>query len=306
MKIAYSAYELELIKPFNGIKSRRGALLKVHFNKDLVGYADCHPWTEFSDEPLEKQLSLLKKNELTPLTKQSLHFAELDAKARSNKVNLLENLKIPPSNYLITDINISNEKLSQAMEDGFTTFKVKVGSNLDKELQFLKEQIPENATLRLDFNLKLTKEPFKQIIPQLKNLNIEYIEDPFSFDETTWKEIQQSDGLNLACDFEHVKAIDKPISAKVLIIKPATTENFHAKNQKVVVTSYLDHPFGQCTAAYVAAKYPDTTCGLLTHHLYTKNAFSEQLTTKGPGFKVPEGFGFGFDGELNKLKWIDL
>lgn len=306
MKISYHVYELELVRPFNGSSSRQGALLKVHFSDGLIGYADCHPWKEFSDVPLEKQLALLKAGKTTPLTKKSLYFAELDAKARSSKVNLLQNLKIPPSNYLMDDFTVVQEKLLQRMEEGFTTFKVKIGNDLEKELLFLKEQIPPKAILRLDFNLKLSKDSFKAIIDKLQNLNIEYIEDPFTFDERLWEEIQAKDGLNLACDFEQAKAINKFKSAKVLIVKPAITEDFHADNQKVVVTSYLDHPFGQCTAAYVAAKYPDTTCGLLTHHFYKKNDFSEELTTKGPEFKIPHGTGFGFDEQLNKLKWIDL
>jgi len=310
MRIAFSLYELEIVKPFNGMKARRGALLKVHFSDDLVGFADCHPWKEFSDEPIERQLDLLKNGQTTALTKRSLHFAMLDAKARLNKINLLENLKIPSSNYLVTDLSDVNSKehLTQAMEDGFTTFKVKLGCNLEKELQFLKNHIHELAKLRLDFNLKLTSESFEDIIDKLKDLKlqIEYIEDPFSFDEHAWKKIQSHDGLTLACDFKHTQAIDKPLSSKVLIIKPAISEDPDVKDQKIVVTSYLDHPFGQCTAAYVAATYPNTTCGLLTHHFYKKNAFSEQLTTKGAEFKKPAGFGFGFDEQLYKLKWVDL
>ena len=39
MQIEYSPYELKAQN-----EARRGALLKVHFDPDQIGYADCHPW----------------------------------------------------------------------------------------------------------------------------------------------------------------------------------------------------------------------------------------------------------------------
>lgn len=305
MKIAHSLYEL---KALNGLKSRRGALLKVHFGDGKIGYADCHPWVEFSDEPLERQLELLKNGQTTALTKRSLYFAELDAKARQAELSLLQNLKIPPSNYLITDLTDTQleVKISQALDDGFNTFKIKLGADIDNELRILKERFPKNAILRLDFNSKLSHESFRKAINRLNSLSIEYVEDPFPFDEKAWTDIQAHDGLTLASDLNHTQALDKPYAAKVLIVKPATANDIQIKSQKIVVTSYLDHPFGQCTAAYIAAKYQDTTCGLLTHHQYTPNIFSEQLTLKGPAFKTPAGYGFGFDTQLTTLNWIPL
>jgi O-succinylbenzoate synthase len=308
VKIAYSFYKLEAKN--NTLKSRNGALLKVHFKDGLVGYADCHPWIEFFDEPLDNQLELLKIGQTTKLTEKSLYFAELDAKARFKGINLFDDLEIPKSNYLITDLMSHNLSITidNAIIEGFQTFKVKLGSNLNQELQLLKDHFPKNLRLRLDFNSKLNCKSFNIALEKIKNINLslDYIEDPFPFDENAWEEIQTTDGLRLAADFHFEKAIGKPNAAKVLIVKPAILRQVVPKDQEVVVTSYLDHPFGQCTAAYAAAKYPNVTCGLLTHHLYKQNAFSDQLTLKGSEFKTPVGTGFGFDDLLRGLTWVNL
>lgn len=303
MKICYHLYELK-----KSSSKREGALLKVQFDDALIGYADCHPWTEFLDEPLKNQLKLLKSGITTRLTRRSLFFAEVDAKARFLKKSLLSGLTIPKSNYLITDIKHPQIKnnIQKALTEGFTSFKVKLGDDLN-DLLFLKEQIPDFVSLRVDFNSKLDLKTFKEVIKKIKtlNLSLEYIEDPFTFNTETWKNIQ-SGGLTLACDQFLEQAINHPDAAKVLIIKPAIHEAIDLPNQKTVITSYLDHPFGQCTAAFSASKYPETVCGLLTHHIYEKNSFSEQLTEHGPDFKIPEGFGFGFDSILRTLKWLEL
>ncbi len=291
------------------LKSREGALLKVHFDDGLIGYADCHPWDEFFDEPLKIQLANLKVNKTTKLTKRSLFFAEMDAKARFSKINLLSALNIPKSNFLITDLKTTQikENINKALTEGFTTFKVKLGNDLN-DLLFLKEQIPKSISLRLDFNSKLDLKAFKEVINKIKDikLELEYIEDPFPYNENSWASIQNDPSMTLACDLMCEKAINKHHAAKVIVIKPAIQDDNKTIHQKTIVTSYLDHPFGQCTAALIAAKYPENVCGLLTHHIYTKDAFSEQLTIYGPEFKIPEGFGFGFDDALKHLIWREI
>jgi O-succinylbenzoate synthase len=305
VKIAYSLYELIGYKT-----TRRGALLKIVFKSGFTGYADCHPWVELFDEPLNVQLELLKQDKITKLTAKSLYYAELDAIARSSEINLLMGLKIPESNYLITNLMLPDlsAQIEKAKLHGFKTFKVKLGNNLDKELAILKDNFSKGMILRLDFNSKLNDKTFSQVFKTLKKMDlcIDYIEDPFPFDENAWKQIQDEEGVELAADLYLESAVNKPHAAKVLIVKPAVTGSIVSTTQKIVVTSYLDHPFGQCTAAYEASKYKSVTCGLLTHHLYEKNLFSDQLTNHGCNFKVPQGFGFGFDKLLQNLDWINL
>jgi len=73
------------------------------------------------------------------------------------------------------------------------------------------------------------------------------------------------------------------------------------------VTSYMDHPVGQLFAAYVAAKHATSSrCGLVTHVLYEKNAFIEQLGIDGMRLVPPAGRGIGFDDLLERLPWKKL
>jgi O-succinylbenzoate synthase len=82
--------------------------------------------------------------------------------------------------------------------------------------------------------------------------------------------------------------------------------------ERVVFTSYLDHPVGQVFAAWSAAQALDEhpllvdICGLLSHRVYEPNKFSEQLSGFGPAFAVPKGTGCGFNEELAALPWKKL
>ena len=81
MKISFSSYALAA--------KRQGALLKVEFEEGMIGYADCHPWPELGDVPLQEQLHLLARAEKTALTACALEWALLDATARKVKKPLL-------------------------------------------------------------------------------------------------------------------------------------------------------------------------------------------------------------------------
>jgi O-succinylbenzoate synthase len=98
----------------------------------------------------------------------------------------------------------------------------------------------------------------------------------------------------------------------VLIIKPArqmTEEWGRGTKQKRIVTSYVAHPLEQVSAAYVASQLDPEGVhmhGLLSHHVYESNCFSQQLNPQGPHFSVPAGCGWGFDQELKQVEWTVL
>src|SRR3989338_1168896 len=65
------------------IKMARGFLLRLQWSSGQVGYADCFPWPELGDDPLEIQRLRLKQKKTTLLLEQSLTFAQVDAAARA-------------------------------------------------------------------------------------------------------------------------------------------------------------------------------------------------------------------------------
>jgi len=88
-------------------------------------------------------------------------------------------------------------------------------------------------------------------------------------------------------------------------VKPAVNEM--VQGERVVVTSYMDHPLGQVFAAWEAARAGVTeVCGLQTHGLFTANGFTEALGQVRPEFGVPEGAGLGFGDLLEELPWMRL
>lgn len=319
MKISYHLYELTGQQA--GIKIRKGALIRLMFSDGKMGYGDLHPWPELGDNSLTVQLASLKEGrDLSAQTQKTLFFATCDAEARSNQKNLFEGLKIPQSHYLAVDLN--GFELQHALKEGFSQIKIKAGRHLEKEIQSLRQIFAslrgQDCKVRIDFNEQLTWESFIYFLREMESCNdqIEFIEDPFPYDPTLWQQIQHLYKVNLACDRQSEKAIFFPESAAYIVHKPALQAekpyNAISSAQKIVITSYLDHPLGQVSAAYAAAKmaqdYSDkiSVCGLLSHFAYLPNPFSEYLNNHGPFLDPPEGFGFGFDGLLSELPWKKL
>lgn len=288
--IEYYRYAL---KAKNFPMEREGALLRID-----GGVADCHPWVELGDLPLKVQLEKLARGETTRLTGQSLFFASLDRRAREEQRSLFEGATIPSSHELLL-------KISDQIPEG-PLLKIKMGKA--EELNCLLEQKP--FRLRLDFNCKISERDFEHFLEEIKPWHsyIDCIEDPFPYDELKWQRIQDRYGVNLACDAASERAINKPLSANVLVLKPAVQPHLPFKKvpQKLIVTSYLDHPIGQLSAAFIASRLDVDVCGLCSHLVYQTNEFSEQLPQKGPYLTPPSGTGFGYDELLNKLKWKRL
>lgn len=265
-----------------------------------MGYADCHPWPELGDLPLDRQLK-----EWTPLTSQSLRFARIDAEARATGTNLLEGLPIPPSHYLVISLqNLEGGLLEILMSQGFTHLKIKVGQQVPEEILQLKtlmgSHVGQRFRWRLDFNGRLSVDQFAEFLDAMKDFLhlIDFIEDPCPYQTDTWASIQSHYGISLACDRWALEALGSPAAASVIILKPAIHHEdlFQNHKQRLVVTSYLDHPLGQACAAYIAGKLALTeVCGLLSHTAYEATPFSSRLSTGTPHFHPIPGTGFGFD-----------
>jgi O-succinylbenzoate synthase len=171
---------------------------------------------------------------------------------------------------------------------------------------------------RLDFNESLSSEQAAEFLLGLgekARTAIDFVEDPCPFSETSWAELHRKTRVKLAVDRE---ATPLSAAAQVIVIKPAVDEPFLlgeaaiAHNQRVVMTSYMDHPVGQAFAAWEAARlelqFPGLVgiCGLQTHHLFESNEFAEAIGSWSPEFKVPDGIGLGFDDLLAAQPWTRL
>ena len=293
------------------MQNRRGALIKVDFPGLSAGFADCHPWEELGDQPLDSQLIGLKKGKTTPLTRRCIRIAQIDAEARNRNINLLKDVK-PIKNHLLLP------GIDAKVLEGYTRIKVKVGRNPKREVQRLISLFHEyglSIKWRLDFNGRLTPDQFcsymKGIEPFVEH--IDYIEDPFPYEPSLWASMQKKYNVDFAADqFSEIYLMDP--SHVYTVVKPAVQEtDLFCKNhdKQIVVTSYLDHPFGQVSAFYEAHRINRSKklshCGLISHLVYQPNRYSERFKLSGDSLIFPnEGSGFGFDDLLEAEKWIAL
>jgi len=284
--IAYWNYELTPKRRLSAVATagpRRGALIRVE-----DGFADVHPWPELGDAPLDVQLALLARGELTPLTRASLRFAALDAAARVNGRSLFEGLTIPRSHWPGVD-----------HPPDFDVVKLKSA-----------ETIPSGVRLRIDFNGTLSPEQFLHIASSLPHERIDFIEDPCPYDAAVWRRLRVQSGLRLARDrcalSDRSMAPGEESGFDVAIVKPAV-DSLTTEISGVVVTSYMDHPIGQLCAAYTAAAAAiTTTCGLVTHVLFENDPFIERMQIQETRLVPPAGTGWGFDDLLQSLPWRTL
>ena len=309
-------YQLKSAKRLNSISNRstfEGALIKID-----GGYACLHPWPELGDPTLEKCLADLKGERRWPIVRRAVRMAEYDKVARQFENSLFEEMDVPLSHATL--VKVDSKEVALAVEAGFTTIKLKAGRNIPHEAQQLNLMAVEfpNLTWRLDFNESLTPDEIKSFVSDLSEnarQTIDFLEDPTPYSDTGWAALKKDIQLNLAVDRE---ASIQSASAQVMVLKPAVDEPFLLgesaieKNQRVILTSYMDHPVGQAFAAWEASRlelqFPGLVglCGLQTHHLFEPNEWTEALGAWTPEFHAPEGTGIGFDDLLASQPWSRL
>lgn len=324
MPISFSPYQL-LSARNTFAEPREGALLSFLDADGNAGYADCHPWTELGDDPLDSQLKWLSEGKMTALTKQSMAFARIDRQARISQKNIFEEINTPQNHYHISDTKLlSKQLLAKLANERYNFIKVKVGRNYAEDCQLLNEYAENlraaRLKIRLDFNCRYDEKNFLQFLKECSsNLDIvDFFEDPITYQSDLWQRIRSEHAVKLACDRDSAQALDFPDSCDFLVVKPAiqTIAPFLEKDlngRRLVFTSYLDHPIGQLAGLYSASlvlkNRPDilSDCGFLTHHAYEQNLFSQRFLTKGSQL-IPStaGTGFGYDEYLENLEWGSL
>ncbi len=309
-------YRLKARGFMNSISNRRdfeGALIQID-----GGYGCIHPWPELGDPTLEKCLTDLAGSRRWPIVRRAIRCAEYDKTARDFENSLFEEMEVPKSHATLAKTDAAEVAL--AVELGFTAIKLKSGRDLTAESKFLEMMASEFPTMkwRLDFNESLTPEQAADFLLGLSEKTraaIDFVEDPCPFSETAWNDLRRKTRIRLAVDRE---AAPLSTAAQFMVIKPAIDEPFLLgeaaiqHSQRVVMTSYMDHPVGQTFAAWEAARlelqFPGLVglCGLQTHHLFEPNEFTEALGPWSPKFRVPDGNGLGFTELLDALPWTRL
>jgi o-succinylbenzoate synthase len=302
--------------PLNSVSRRRefeGVLIQID-----GGFGCIHPWPELGDPPLEKCLADLAGARRWPIVRRAIRCTEFDRAARVFDHSLFEDTEVPSSHATIATLDAAEVAL--AVEAGFQIVKIKAGREIASEMKWLDEMAAEYPTMkwRLDFNESLSPadaEHFLTGLAEPTRAAIDFIEDPCPYSDSAWRALHKKTRVKLAVDRESA-----PLSAaaQVMVIKPAIDEPFLLaeaairNQQRVILTSYMDHPVGQTFAAWEAGRlglqFPGLpgVCGLQTHHLFEPDAFTECLGPWAPAFQIPPGNGLGFDDLLDALPWTRL
>jgi len=308
-----SLYRLRSRQRLNARSERRefaGALVRID-----GGHGCIHPWPELGDPPLEKCLADLAGARRWPIVRRALRCADFDRIARRFEHSLFEEMEIPESHATLTACDAG--EVGRAVESGFRLVKLKCGSDPAAEAKFLDEMAAEHPSLgwRLDFNETLDPDSAAAFLTSLSDRTraaIDFVEDPCPYSESTWTALRRQTRVRLAVDRE---SAPHRTAAQVMVIKPAVDEPLLlaeaalAHQQRLVVTSYMDHPLGQAFAAWEAARlglqFPGmvAACGVQTHHLFEPDAFNDLLGPWAPVFQPPPGHGLGFDDLLDALPW---
>ena len=318
---------------------RQGALLRVEFDDETLGYADLHPWEEFGHAPLADHLASLGTDKPTPLANLALRHARTDAAARRAGVSLFDGLPDVSSHALFTGwVAAPRSQFEQCAAEGYAAAKLKIGREPQREAEALNALADLPLRWRVDANASLTAgggdaaatscsaavlggESIDTFLAKLNpsiRTNIEFLEDPTFYDAATWSALSEREKISLALDWELPSTPPPWPGAQILVLKPAWQDAFplalaaaHAE-MEIVVTHSMDHPLGQAVALWTAMRLRQRhgdlvlDAGLQAAGLYAPDEFSDQICYRGPQTIPPAGTGFGFDEQLATIEWKEL
>jgi O-succinylbenzoate synthase len=326
IKLSFHPY---VLKPFTSLNSvsagapRTGALFKVEWPDGAIGYGDLHPWTELGDDSLEKQIEGLRKGKISPMMEQTIWLARKDALLRKKGKTFLTTGEKVRNNYLITHVDeIVPGFLDDLKRQSFSTIKLKVGRDLKEEATAITRIAAAGFKMRLDFNGLGSWQTFEKFFTGLsasERVWIEYVEDPFPYDEGAWADAKKLVKVALDVPYAQVDWDNlKKAPFDILVIKPAkmdvdqAIERCKKFNLKATVTSYMDHPVGMMHAMAIAMECKENhpnlmlDAGCLTHRCYQIDPFAAEINTQGPFLAAVKGSGIGFDRLLGALPWQSL
>jgi o-succinylbenzoate synthase len=259
MELEYSSYSSK----FYGAslnETLRGVLLR--HNKKITCL---QPWPQLGDPTLEDLLSKLGHSKSTwhPLLKHSMAVLD-DATFSAQALRSYEEDAVNLPSHALVSYESSREQIAALAEQGFTQFKIKFRPHFEpnqgafRHFQDLKKDF--TIKLRLDANSFFkTEESFLEHWNKFSAFHnqIEFIEDPISFDFESWHSLQKK-GVKIAADrplhFISPSQVNAEFPASVLVMKPIRhflgewEQTFQSSGKRLVFTTALDHPWGQLWA----------------------------------------------------------
>lgn len=256
MKVSYQTYELPFTHPFTiskGTKTHQPTLVVALEFFGVKGYGEA-PAISYYDIPLEKMVSDLEAKKMfvekfsfsdperywhylhhlfpnNPFLVCALDMAGWDLYGKLKGKQLYKLWELDTAKAPLTDFTIGIDSIDTMVkkmkEKPWPIYKIKVGTDNDIEmLTALRKET--DAIFRVDANAAWTLEQALQKIPILKDLGVEFVEQPLAKDN--WEDMRilyEKSSLPIIADESCVKESD--------VIK--CVDHFHGINIKLTKCS---------------------------------------------------------------------
>lgn len=307
-------FSLKFNSPFKNSKSilkhRNGIILKLTDEFGNISYGECSPLEGFSKENINDVDKELKKfckdffykkleNEISNISLlPSVNFCIEQAfnslllqRNIENKNNFQSKKEIKLNAVVgLVDIKEALQLINKKINNGFDTFKLKVGRENPYDDFLLIEKVREifgyEIKIRLDANQKWSCDEAIEYISNFEQFQIEYIEEPCSNCCSNLKTMNSTD-IHLAADeslvsFELAQDLISSSQLKYFIIKPMTIgfnntlkliDLAERLNKTIIISSSFESAVGKSGLVFLAAQ----TKHDLAHGLDTSEYFEKDI-----------------------------
>ena len=345
-------YVLPLTRPFVtarlAMTERRGLILKASSESGRVGFGEIAPLEGFSRELLsdcveqaqsmagkltgsdvpkshEEIAGLLSTNQpLPPSVAFGFELALCDLAAQESNQSIANWLRADAMsgvqvNAIITGGDVASQ-VAAKLDQGYTTFKIKVGSRIMNDdigsVQEIRKLIGPTRKLRLDANQAFSTDDAMRFMSSLYSSDIEYIEEPLksptaadleslrtsqnipiAIDETLIQWCSSSTSSELELTAQQLAAFDVAIVKPALMGSIARTmrlaESLQSNGKGVIVTSALDTGIGVMAALQIACALKiKSACGLDTSAIFARPLIAPLVAASG-NLQLPNTTGLG-------------
>ena len=287
------------------LPKRDGLILRYGLAAPYL-WSEASPLPGFSSESLADILTAPLSS--IPASLPSLRFA-LDG-LRFQQAPPPERFAEVPVNALIPsgDIPSMRAAAEAAVAAGFRTLKIKIGRDIDAEIEFLSTlaSLHPHLRLRLDANARLSLAQATELLPRVASLNPEYLEQPVASTEDLMS-LARISPIPIAAD-ESVRTPDDAKrllddgAVRVLILKPMMIgywsdvirimESSYNKNVVSVITTSLESGIGRRLTAMFTSTYAPLihAHGLATGFIHDTDLLRDDHLIRD-GFYYPEPIG---------------
>ncbi|MEO1023246.1 MAG: o-succinylbenzoate synthase [Bacteroidota bacterium] len=348
--LQFFGYKIPFKQPFataSGTYRYRSGII-IHFqNATTEGWGELAPLPGFSEETVEQLVPILLYNRRyldEALNEGDRSFIEslqhihnipslsfgldtlwYDVQARLNHHTMAEELfgattADPECNAIVGMHSQAQtiQHVQEYVEQGFSTFKVKVGINFEQEFSILKEvrQRFPNIKIRIDANGAWNTEDAIINLNLLSPLNVEYCEQPVS-ELSDFEQVAKQIPVSLAVDEgirnkQEAMQLTSTMGINLLILKPmlfgafrdmdVTIRACRTHGIDVVFTTSLEYQIGRTVTAVLASGWgaPQTAHGLATGSLFQQPYEMKQEIIEG-SFIIPVHPGHGITPDRSTL-----